>query len=135
MNAPAAKLFAPLEMGEGKSLLDLVTNPIMEEMVENWPEVAHYTGSRLRAESDAHGGLPELETAVDYLAPFMKVPTETIPDIAVPTVYRFGGRRLSLYGTIAQFSTVNDETLDDLKIELFFPADPESKELLQTLGN
>jgi len=48
----------------------------------------------------------------------------------IPTVYRFGDQRLSLFGTIAQFSTVNDETLDDLKVELFFPSDAESEALL-----
>lgn len=39
-----------------------------------------------------------------------------------------------MFGTIAQFSTVADETLDDLKIELFFPADSQSEALLKALA-
>jgi len=130
MNAPAAKLFAPLGLNEGGSLLDLVTNPMMPDIVENWPEVAHHTMLRLRAESAAAGGVPELETAIRSLSKHAQVMDEVPTGPAIPTVYRFGDQRLSLFGTIAQFSSVNDETLDDLKLELFFPTDRESADWL-----
>ncbi|MGB7336606.1 MAG: transcriptional regulator, partial [Salaquimonas sp.] len=48
----------------------------------------------------------------------------------VPTIFRLGDMRLSLFGTIAQFGTPEDLTLDDLKIELFFPSDEASREVL-----
>lgn len=134
MNGPAAKLFAPFQLREGQSLLDLVTNPMMEKVVENWPQVAYYTMLRLRAESAGAGGVPELDAAVEHLAHYAPASSEKLPGPSVPTIYKFGDRRLSLYGTIAQFSTVTDETLDDLKIELFFPADTESAEVLKSLA-
>jgi len=134
MNGPASKLFAPLQLGEGQSLLDLVTNPMMEQVVENWPQVAHYTMLRLRAESAGAGGVPELDAAVEHLAQYAQGSSERLPGPSVPTIYKFGDQRLSLYGTIAQFSTVTDETLDDLKIELFFPADTKSAEMLKSLA-
>ena len=134
MNEPASKLFMPLQLGEGQSLLDLVTNPMMEDVIENWPQVAHYTMLRLRAESAGAGGVPELDAAAKHLAQYAKGSSKRLPGPSVPTIYKFGEQRLSLYGTIAQFSTVTDETLDDLKIELFFPADAESAAMLQALG-
>ena len=134
MNDPAARLFAPFQLSQGQSLLDLITNPIMADVVENWPQVAHYTALRLRAESAAAGGIPELDAAIEHLAPHFKAETEMILSPSIPTVYRLGDQRLSLFGTLAQFSTVADETLDDLKIELFFPADTESATLLKSLS-
>ncbi len=134
MNEPAAKLFAPLQLAEGESLLDLVTNPIMAEVVENWPQVAHYTTLRLRAESAANGGIPELDAAIERLAPHIGTSTNMVASPAIPTIYRFDDQRLSLFGTIAQFSTVMDEMLDDLKIELFFPADDKSAAILKSFA-
>jgi transcriptional regulator with XRE-family HTH domain len=133
LNAPAAKLFAPLGLVEGESLLDLVTNPMMPDLVENWPEVAHYTMLRMRAESAAAGGIPELEAAILHLSGHSRISNDQPSGPTVPTIYRFGDQRLSLFGTIAQFSTINDETLDDLKIELFFPADQECADWLASM--
>lgn len=133
LNAPAAKLFAPLGLVEGESLLDLVTNPMMPDLIENWPEVAHHTMLRLRAESTAAGGIPELELAIEHLSGHLQISNDIPLSPTIPTIYRFGGQRLSLFGTIAQFSTINDETLDDLRIELFFPADQESADWLASM--
>lgn len=55
-------------------------------------------------------------------------PTRVRP--VVPTVFRLGSKRLSLFATIAQFGTPEDVTLDDVKVELYFPADAETKEAL-----
>lgn len=133
LNAPATKLFAPLGLEEGGSLLNLVTNPMMPDLIENWPEVAHHTMLRLRAESTAAGGIPELEAAIQHLADHVQMTSDIPSNPTIPTIYRFGDQRLSLFGTIAQFSTINDETLDDLRIELFFPADQESADFLSSM--
>ncbi|MEM9785220.1 MAG: helix-turn-helix domain-containing protein [Pseudomonadota bacterium] len=131
LNAPAAKLFAGLGIGAGDSLLDLITNPAMPQLVENWPVVAHASARRLRAESAAAGGLHRLETTAEYLS-HQPLP-DSVPDgPAIPTIYRFGDVRLSLFGMIAAFSSVNDETLDDLRLELFYPADKETEAFLTT---
>lgn len=134
LNAPAAQLFAPLGLGQGASLLDFLSNPIIPNVIENWPEVAHYTMLRLRAESAKAGGIAELEAAITMLTPHAAPLRDDTPPPAIPTIYRMGDQRLSLFGTIAQFSTVSDETLDDLKVELFFPADAQSTEFLTALA-
>lgn len=133
LNAPAATLFAGFGLKDGDSLLDLTTSPIMPQVVENWPEVAYHSAARLRAESASAGGIAELDAAAALLAA-QADQTITTPGPTIPTVFRFGDTRLSLFGTIAQFTTVADETLSDLRIELFFPADPQTEAALRSLN-
>ena len=130
LNAPARALFAPLGLEEGACFLDLVTNPAMPQLIENWPEVAHHTMLRLRAESLAAGGLPKLDAAAAHLAKVAQCSDVNAQAPTIPTIYRFGEQRLSLFGTVTQFSTVNDETLADLKVELFYPTDAASADWL-----
>jgi transcriptional regulator with XRE-family HTH domain len=42
-----------------------------------------------------------------------------------------GGRRLSMFTTLTTFGTPLDVTLDELAVELFYPADAESADLLR----
>lgn len=135
MNTPATRLFAPLGLAQGESLLALLQNPILPNVIENWPEVAYYTSLRLKAESTKAGGIPELDQAIAYLEPIAQIPDEEFRRPSIPTTYRFGSQRLSLFGTLAHFSTVTDETLEDLRVELFFPADDESAALLHSLDH
>lgn len=134
LNAPARAMFAPLGVSEGSSLLDLTTSNLMPQLIENWPEVAHHSAIRLRAESVAAGGIPKLDAAAAILAAQADPDASTTSPI-MPTIYRIGDQRFSLFGTIAQFSTIADETLDDFKIELFFPADSATKAALQQMAD
>jgi transcriptional regulator with XRE-family HTH domain len=134
LNNGAQRLFKPLGISEGQSLLDLLTSPLMPELVENWPEVAHHTMLRLRAESANAGGIPALDAAARRLSQQGHARSGAVIGPTISTIYRFGGQRLSLFGTIAQFSTVTDVTLDDMKIELFFPADDQSAKFLRELA-
>lgn len=129
MNDPAKRLFGMLYVSEGSSMLDLLTSDLLPSFVENWPEVAHHAIQRLRTESAAQGGVDDFDRTADYLstvAHHPEIPTSPV----VPTIYKAGDLRLSLFSTIAQFGTALDLTLDDLKFELFFPADDESERLL-----
>lgn len=132
MNGPAKMLFAPLNVSTGDSMLDLITSDALPPLVENWPEVAHHSAQRLRTESAAQGGVEALDNAAAYLS---EVPPPDTPLIGpvVPTIYRMGPLRLSMFTTIAQFGTPKDLTLDDMKIELFFPADADTAETLRAL--
>jgi len=128
LNAPARTLFGAMGLGVGSSMLEMIQDPLIQASVENWPEVAHHTALRLRSESTAQGGVPRLEAAANAIAQDAIPSEESAP--AVPTVFRLGDQRLSLFGTIAQFGTTADQTLEDLKIELFFPADEAAEVLL-----
>ena len=132
LNGPASQLFGMLGISEGASLLDLVTSDTLPQFIENWPEVAHHSAQRLRTESAAQGGVPELDRAAEQLA---NVPYQAQDSYrpVVPTTYVAGPLRLSLFSTIAQFGTAEDLALDDLKIELFFPADQATETALRKL--
>jgi hypothetical protein len=41
---------------------------------------------------------------------------------------------LSLFATISQFGTPEDVTLDDIKIELYFPADAQTENALRAMA-
>lgn len=132
MNQPAGQLFALIGARVGVSLIDLILDPNVQDMIENWPEVAHHSAHRLRTESVARGGDKKLDAAVETLS---RVPLPTGAQLGpvTPTIYRAGDLRLSLFTTIAQFGTPVDLTLDDLKIELFFPTDTETDAALKAL--
>jgi len=133
MNAPATMLFGGLNIAIDDSLLDVLRSEIAPQVIENWPEVAHHAATRLRTESAAQGGIPKLDQTAAYLAevPFTGT-SASLP--VVPTIYRVGDMRLSLFATIAQFGSPEDMTLDDLKIELYFPADEDTKQILHALS-
>lgn len=52
------------------------------------------------------------------------------PMLLVPFVVSLGGRRLSMFTTLTTFGTPRDITLDELCVELFFPADDATDALL-----
>ena len=133
LNDPAKMLFGMIGIAEGSSLLDLITSEDMPRFIENWPEVAHHSSQRLRTESAEQGGVPELDEAADYLATMAGDESDVLKPI-IPAVYKAGDQRLSLFSTIAQFGTPVDLTLDDLRIELFFPADQSTEAILKALA-
>ena len=133
MNASARLLYGPLGLTEGSSLLDLLVSDHLPDVIENWPEVAHHAARRLRIESAAQGGVARLDAVAEHLAQ-VPLPADRSLAPVVPTILRAGGMRLALFATIAQFGTPEDLLLDDLKVELYFPADSESGEALRALA-
>jgi hypothetical protein len=132
MNTPATQLFGMLGIHEGQSLLNLITSDLFPQRIENWSELAHHAAHRLRTESAAQGGVAALDAAAQQLSRDASAP-DAVQSPVVPTIYRAGDLRLSLFSTIAQFGTPVDLTLDDLKIELFFPADDVTRDMLRNL--
>ena len=129
LNPPAARLYGLLGLAEGGSLLELLTSDLPPQVIENWPQVAHHTALRLRTESAAQGGSPALDAVAQHLSAVAPQGTQATGAV-IPMVLRIGPQRLSLFGTVAQFGTPEDVTLDEMKIELFFPADPETHAFL-----
>ena len=122
----------------GDSLLDALTR--VEEMraaIVNWPDVAHHMVTRLRTESAHLGGDPVLDRAAETLArEFGGQPHGNGPlPAVVPATYRAGGLELSLFSTIAQFGSAEDIALADLKIELMFPADEATRNVLMAMDS
>jgi len=61
-----------------------------------------------------------------------RAPVEAEPPLLVPFRFRTdSGAELSLFTTLTTFGTPRDITLDELAVELFFPADDPTEQLLR----
>jgi hypothetical protein len=56
------------------------------------------------------------------------------PPLLVPCRLNMGGVELSLFTTLTTFGTPRDITLDELAVELFFPADDATETILRGAG-
>ena len=138
LNDAAARLFAAAGIGKGTSglaILDLPGGP--SAWVENWPEVGHHLLSRLRRESRAAGGIETLDRFAarleeDEAVREFRPPARLAP--MIPTIYRAGELRLSLFSTFLHIGGGEDLTLDELRLEMMFPMDEATKAALDALA-
>ena len=134
MNACSTALLEPMGIGEGDSLLEaFLSGGPFDAALENSDEIARHMVSRLRTESAHLGGDSVLEAAADRLAA-MAGENPPVHDSRMPAVisarYRIGDTTLSLFSTIAQFGSTEDIVLAEMKIELMFPADEFTRQVL-----
>ena len=134
MNASATAMLGALGIREGDSLLDMLADDgPARDLIANWPEVASHMVARLRTESVHLGGDPVLDAAVarlvaalgtDRAEHYSEMPAVVTAD------YRSGDMTLSFFSTISQFGSAEDIALADVKIELMFPADAQTRDVL-----
>jgi transcriptional regulator with XRE-family HTH domain len=111
--------------------IEILLNPEgFRPFIENWEEVALWSIRRLRAEAmlEVAGTL-----AADLLKKMLLFPdvaeiaeaSNADPDLPPTLVLRFrkGDTRLALFTMIATMGTPLDVSLQNLRLELFFPAD------------
>ncbi len=136
-NTPGSRMLSVIGLRQGGSMLDAITDTErMESAVVNWSEVAQHLLGRLRTESAFVGGDPVLDGAADRLAaaqpPRRAEGGGPLPAV-VPIEFRVAGATLSLFSTIAQFGTAEDIALADLRLEMYFPANEQTREALISL--
>ncbi|MEM6461019.1 MAG: helix-turn-helix transcriptional regulator [Pseudomonadota bacterium] len=134
-NEPAGLLLRGVGLSEGDSLLAaILAKDRMVKVLENWQEIVAHMLVRLRTESAHLGGDPVLDDAIKALS--TDVDAFAMPNYGsplpaiVPARYRAGDTLLSLFSTIAQFGSAEDIALSELKIELMFPADEMTRDIL-----
>lgn len=133
-NRCATMLIAAIGLKQGDSLLAAMLNTEqMAQALENWTEVARHMIACLRTESHHVGGDKVLDAAAEALTaaigPLAPEATGPLPAV-IPARYRTGDMILSLFSTLAQFGTAEDIALAELRIELLFPADEETRTAL-----
>jgi transcriptional regulator with XRE-family HTH domain len=104
----------------------------------NFTEWANYLLRQLRRTISLTTD-PELERILAEVAAYPNVarlpvppdPGWDDPQLLVPLRLDLGGTELSLFTTLTTFGTPRDVTLDELAVELFFPADEPSEHLLR----
>ena len=106
------------------------------DLIENWEEVAVLTLSRLRTEILELGGDEGLSAMAGRLAAHDRVrkadmATINLNQAVIPTIFRVGENRLSLFSVIAQFGSVQDTKAGETRIELMFPMDEDTARFFQ----
>ncbi len=138
-NSSAEIMIGAIGLSEGESMLSAITDTKrMEAAIVNWEEVAQHLIVRLRTESAFVGGDPLLESTADRMIEEQRTrwPERSgFLQAVVPIQFKAQNMVLSLFSTIAQFGTAEDIALADLRIEMYFPADEETRQVLMGLAN
>ena len=132
----------PSPPGKAPNLLRWILDPkALRSRIANWEEVARYLVSTTYAEILAAGGEPkalafieEIMAYPDVPASFRKLRFEERPQPVLTVDYVVGGKALSVFTTIATLGTPQDVTLQEVRIESFFPADDRSDALFRSLA-
>jgi len=128
--------------GKPPNLLRWLLDPMaLRSKIVNWEEVARYLVSTTYAEILAAGGEPkalayiqEIMAYPDVPDSFRKLRFEDRPAPVLTFDYLVGGKALSIFTTIATLGTPQDVTLQEVRIESFFPADERSDALFKSLA-
>jgi len=128
--------------GKQSNFLRMLLDPKgLRSKLANWEEVARYLVSTTYAEILADGGEPkalafieEVMAYPDVPASFRKLRFEERPPPVLTLDYIVGGKSLSVFTTIATLGTPQDITLQEIRIECFFPADERSDALFKSLA-
>src|SRR6266700_717624 len=131
----------PPSPGKSPNILRWLLDPkALRAKISNWEEVARYLVSTTYAEILADGGEPkalafieEVMAYPDVPASFRKLRFEDRPPPVLTLDYIVGGKSLSVFTTIATLGTPQDITLQEVRIECFFPADERSDALFRSL--
>lgn len=130
-NSGALRLFALAERAASTAnMVELLLTLGDGDLVVNWADVASLAISRLRAEIAQLGTDPVLESFRARLAVHPRLagrPSVARDSLVIPTILNTSGARLALFATIAQFGSVQDVVASELRVELMFPQDAETK--------
>ena len=132
----------PPPPGKQSNLLRSLLDPkSLRPKLANWEEVARYLVSTTYAEILADGGEPralafieEVMAYPDVPESFRRVRFEDRPPPVLTLDFIVGGKSLSVFTTIASLGTPQDITLQEVRIECFFPADDRSDALFKSLA-
>src|SRR5262245_41074412 len=132
----------PPPPGKQPNILHWLLDPkALRPKIANWEEVARHLVSTTYAEILADGGEPkalafieEIMTYPDVPASFRKLRFEERPQPVLTVDYVIGGKALSVFSAISTLGTPQDVTLQEVRIESFFPADDRSDALFKSLA-
>ena len=141
-NPSAARLLGaliePPLLTEGANLLRAVFHPEgLRRWIVNWPEVSHHLLSRAKRDLAALKDDPASVALLAELGEYagrVDAPAHgavRAADLLLPVHIRKGDLDVRLFSTIMTLGTPQDVTLQELRIETFFPADGASEAALR----
>jgi transcriptional regulator with XRE-family HTH domain len=126
-------LVGPLPPGAPVNLADALVAPnVLRPYLENWAEVVRYFIRSVEADAAADGTAETaalLERLVGYegvRGAMSAASTDAAASPILPMRFRKGDISLRLFTTIATLGTPQDITLQELRVECFFPMDDET---------
>ncbi|MEK9721955.1 MAG: hypothetical protein VW405_00545 [Rhodospirillaceae bacterium] len=130
-------LVGPLEAGAAVNLADALVGPdVLKPFVVNWPDVVRYFIASVEADAWADG-TRETAALLERLAAYPDVddalqgaPAAGVEPV-LPMHFRKDGTELRLFTTLATLGTPQNVTVQELRIECFFPMDAASAEVLR----
>jgi transcriptional regulator with XRE-family HTH domain len=135
-------LVGPLAPDTPINLADALVAPdVLRPFLMNWPEVIRYFIRSVEADAaadgtDETGALLERLLAYDGVQAAIKAPASSPANTPVLAMhFRRGETDLRLFTTIATLGTPQDVTLQELRVECFFPMDDGTERTLRAWGS
>lgn len=125
-NAPAAALMG----GEESNAARAMYGGSWRSLIDNWEAMAVLGARRLEDDLQRHPGDPELRALVELATAAvtgLPAPPDTGAELVVCPHFRFGDTLVRTVSVVAHFGSARDVTLDELRVELIFPADQEAE--------
>lgn len=131
-------LVGPVKPGVAINLADALVAPdVLRPHLTNWAEVVRYFVRSVEADA-ATDGTTETAALLERLLGYKGVRSamaRAVPQAAdgpvLPMHFQKGKTKLRLFTTIATLGTPQDITLQELRIESFFPMDDETRDTLR----
>lgn len=131
-------LVGPLAPDAPVNLADALVAPdVLKPWLENWPDVVRYFVRSVEADA-AEDGTAETAALFDRLTSYDGVHAALTTGLPVdpagpvlPMHFRKDGVSLKLFTTLATLGTPHDITLQELRIECFFPVDDETGQVFR----
>ena len=130
----------PSLIGPGANHLRLAFHPLgARRFIVNWDEVARHLLGRAERElapaADDPRAAALLAELRGYAGPLPRIPASPASDLLVPIHIRRDALELRLFSTIMTLGTPRDVTLQELRLETFFPADAASDAVWRAIGD
>jgi transcriptional regulator with XRE-family HTH domain len=130
-----------IEEGDAPNLLKVAMRPDgMQRFCVNWDEVAVVLVQRLHREVLSRPGDEALREVYEEVMSYPGLPSPNdalLPsgsDLLIPIHYRFGDIDVRLISTITTLGAAYDVTLEELRLEVSYPADAASEAVLRGLA-
>jgi transcriptional regulator with XRE-family HTH domain len=129
-----------MSLGE-PNMLRLLCHPAgLRESIVNWEEVARTVLERAQREA-ALDQAPAQRALIEEVLGYPEMPAElrvvgfgASPPILIPVHFRRGSFEAKVFTTVTTLGTAQDITLQELRVEVFYPADEASELSLRTLA-
>ncbi|MBO9401698.1 helix-turn-helix transcriptional regulator [Shimia sp. R9_3] len=139
VNSVAEQILAGLGVACGDSLIEMmIGSDVLHQALVNYEEILGHMVARLRVESAHFGQDDVLEDAITRMSALLTQEAramEGMKPAIIPAIYELGGVRMSFFSTITQFGSTEDIALSELRIEMLFPADEETRLALEAMAS